>query len=163
MPDDIAIPVFAGLAVGIAFIVLFSLFLGSAIPPPQQTGYGELDGLAVTRLSEEWQPWLAPPNGVPHLWIIELATDPDTPDKVSYDEAPWLHRAMDDRGNLAETEESIDIGREIRVGTVIMLDNAEKEAFFDSYRQKMTDTPFFQVTFPDGLVKHYDVRFFEVT
>lgn len=162
MAGSVTAPVLVGLLVGIAFIVLFSLFLGPAIMPPQ-TSYNEPDGIAVTRIPAQFQPWLAPANGIPHLWINEIAIDPNTRNKATYDNEIWLHRAMDSRGNLADTDSSIDIGQEIRIGTVIRLDEAEKEAYFDFYKQTRTNTSFIQVTFPNGLVRYYNVQFLEVS
>lgn len=164
MRDDIATPVSVGLAIGIAFIVLFSLFFGSAILP-MQTNYEKSNELVVEHLpTEYYQPWLEPRYGVPYLWFTDVVmTDSSTPNKVNYDDALWLQRAMDNKGNFAAVDKSIDIGQEIRIGTVIRLDDAEMDAFFDFYKQARTNTPFFQVTFPDGLVKYYDVRFFEVS
>ncbi|HEX7032001.1 MAG TPA: hypothetical protein VF172_03280 [Nitrososphaera sp.] len=163
MPDNIAIPAFVGLTVGIAFIMIFSLFPSSVILLPPQTDYDEPGGITVTRVPPQFQPWLPPANGVPHLWITEIAVDPDTRNKVTYDNAIWLHRAMDSRGNLAETDGMIDIGQEITTGTVIRLDEAEKEAYFDFYKQTRTNISLIQVTFPNGLVKYYDVKFLEVS
>jgi hypothetical protein len=155
LPDNIAIPISVGFAVGIAFVVVFSLFLGSAIPPTH-TDYDEPDGITVTRVREQFQPWLAPANGIPHLWINEIAIDP-------YDNELWLHRAMNSRGNLSVTDESIDIGQEIRHGIVIRLNEAEKEAYFDFYKQTRTNISLIQVMFPNGSIRYYDVQFFEVS
>lgn len=162
LPDNIAIPISVGFAVGIAFVVVFSLFLGSATPPTH-TDYDEPDGITLTRVPEQFQPWLAPANGNPYLWINEIAIDPSTRNKATYDNELWLHRAMDSRGNLSETDESIDIGREIRHGTVIRLDEAEKEAYFDFYKQTRTNISLIQVAFPNGSIRYYDVQFFEVS
>lgn len=160
--DNIAIPVISGLAAGIALILIFSLFLVPAILPPQPD-YDDLDGLAVSRVPPQFQPWLAPAYGIPHLWITEIAIDPSTRNKATYENDLWLHRAMDSRGDLSETDESIDIGQEIRIGTVIRLDDTEKEAYFDFYKQTRTNISLVQVTFPNGLVRYYNVQFFEVS
>jgi len=141
--------------------MIFSLSLSSAILPPQ-TVYDEPSGITVTHVPPQSQPGIAPASGVPHLWITEIATDPDTRNKPTYDNAIWLHRAMDSRGNLAETDRTIDIGRKITTGTVVRLDEVEKEAYFDFYKQTSTNTSLIQVTFPNGLVKYYNVYFLEV-
>jgi len=142
--------------------VIFSVFLGSAILPPP-TEHDEADGFTVTRGPPQFQPWLAPASGVPHLWITELAIDPNTRNKATYDNEIWLHRAMDSRGNLKATDRMIDIGQEIRIGTVIRLDEAEKEEYFDFYKQTRTNISLIQVKFANDLVKYYDAKYIEVS
>lgn len=125
--------------------------------------YDDRDGFAITHLPGPFQPWLAPANGVPHLWITEMVIDPNTHNNATYDNAIWLHRAMDNRGNLADTDSSIDIGQEIKIGTVIRLNEDEKKVYFDFYKQTRTNTSEIQVTFPSGLIKYYTATYLEVS
>ncbi len=158
MRDSIATPVLSGLAIGIAFVVILSVFLGPAID------YIHRNDIIVTRVPPGYyyQPWLEPRTGIPHLWITDvLVSGPDIP-KANYDDALWIQRAMDSRGNLATVDKSINIGQGVRIGTVIMLDDSELESYFDFYRQAKTDNRFVQVSFPDAPAKYYDVCFIEV-
>jgi hypothetical protein len=126
--------------------------------------YGASNDLVIDRLPAgyQYQPWLEPRLGIPYLLITPMAkTDPEMHNKVNYDDAPWLYRAIDDKGNFAEIDKSLYIAQYVRNGTAIKIDNAEMEGFFDFYRKAKINTPFFEVRFPDGAVRYYDVRFLE--
>ena len=186
MNNSEAAPVIAGLAMGIALVLFFALLFHNIIQayPTPRLGIGNYQsltnlivpigkswqvnednttGIVETHVPAEFQPWLGPAFGEPHLYITEMAiSDPGGPIKVRYDHEVWLHRAMDKRGNLAKIDPSIDIGQEIRIGTVIRLDDAEKEAYYDVYKEARTNTSSFDVIFPNGLVKYYSIYFLEI-
>lgn len=105
---------------------------------------------------EYWFPRNVPATGASHIVVGELVNKPLVEvypegggkpaliNQVKYSEAPWIHEAIDNNNQL-----------------VAMDDNSLAE-FYAFYDKQDTFTPYFEVTFPDGSVKYYDVRLTEV-
>jgi hypothetical protein len=101
-------------------------------------------------------------TGNPYIYTIELAGVPDNLHKVRYEEASWIQKAMDMKGQLVDTRSTINPGFEVKVGQLAKLDEAEHNAFFGFLAKAQHQGPYYEVTFPDGSVKYYDVMFVEL-
>jgi len=110
--------------------------------------------------SNDKEYWFAgrnvPVTGSPNLLTHELVNKPlaivypeggGMPaliNQVKYNEASWIHASIKNANNPAK------------------LDDNSRDEFFAFYDKQDAFTPYFEVTFPDGSMKYYEVMFIEV-
>ncbi|MGI0037927.1 MAG: hypothetical protein ACRD99_06185 [Nitrososphaera sp.] len=100
---------------------------------------------------EYWFPRNVPETGSPHLLAQELVRQPEVGEgqlaliyQLEYDEALWIHASLNNTGIATK------------------LDDKSLTEFFAFYDKQDDFTPYFDVTFPDGSVKFYEIMFIEV-
>lgn len=109
-------------------------------PSPKEMPFWEVD----------FSDWPYPPSrelpstGVPHLRAIELHAIPQDFNQVNYDEERWLQDVVDNP-----------------MQSVRMREDALSE-FYAYYERVDNKVIYFEVIFPDDVVKYYSVRYYEI-
>jgi hypothetical protein len=146
------IVIFAGVGISAVIILLFAVVPSLATSTPPEFEDVETVTPPVDEMpyfeddypDNDWFPTDRPATGTPHIIALELQGKPDSFITVQSSEASWIQIAAEKNGEpLALTQE-------------------DSEDFFSAYEKVEEFTPYFEVSYPDGSVKYYQLIYTEV-
>lgn len=108
-------------------------------PSPEEQPY-----IVESENAFPWPPIGLPSTGNPQMQITELQTKPESFNKINLAEAQWLQNAIGKQNQrVSMSQESV----------------AE---YFSYYKKVNNHNGYFEVTFPDGSVRYYNIIYTEV-
>ena len=145
------------IVIGLVALAAFVSVLGATLILTTSESAEENDYLMEGPTPEEMPFWVddfsgipyppsreLPSTGAPHLRAIELHAVPDVFNQVNYDEERWLQVAVDNEMENVRMNEDL------------------LSEFYAYYKRVGNNVIHFEVTYPEGIVKCYAVRYSEI-